>query len=62
MLRYLWQFVGGKPKKNKWKSLKAIPPKTAASEAMSKDLKKARLLLRRLDDLLRFHAGRRDGE
>jgi DNA-3-methyladenine glycosylase I len=38
--RYIWQFVGGKPKKNKWKSLKEIPAKTAESDAMSKDLKK----------------------
>jgi len=38
--RYIWQFVDGKPKKNKWKSLKEIPPKTAESDAMSKDLKK----------------------
>jgi len=38
--RYIWQFVEGKPKKNKWKSLKEIPPKTAESDAMSKDLKK----------------------
>jgi len=38
--RYIWQFVDGKPQKNKWKSLKAIPPKTTESDAMSKDLKK----------------------
>jgi DNA-3-methyladenine glycosylase I len=38
--RYIWQFVDGKPKKNKWESLKEIPPKTAESDAMSKDLKK----------------------
>ncbi len=38
--RYIWQFVDGKPQKNKWKSLKEIPPKTAESDAMSKDLKK----------------------
>ncbi|RIK72332.1 DNA-3-methyladenine glycosylase I [candidate division KSB1 bacterium] len=38
--RYIWQFVGGKPKQNRWKSLKEIPAKTAASDAMSKDLKK----------------------
>ncbi len=36
---YIWQFVGGKPKQNRWKSLKEIPPKTAESDAMSKDLK-----------------------
>lgn len=37
--RYLWQFVSGKPKINHWKNLKEIPPKTAESDAMSKDLK-----------------------
>lgn len=37
---YIWQFVGGKPIKNKWKSLKQIPAQTAESDAMSKDLKK----------------------
>ena len=38
--RYLWQLVGGKPKINQWKNLKELPPKTAESDAMSKDLKK----------------------
>ena len=37
---YLWQFIGGKPKLNAWKTLKAIPPRTAESEAMSKALTK----------------------
>ena len=37
--KYIWQFVGGKPKVNRWKSLKEIPPKTHESDAMSKDLK-----------------------
>ncbi len=36
---YLWRFVGGKPKINRWKSLKEVPPSTAESDAMSKDLK-----------------------
>ena len=35
---YIWQFVGGKPKKNSWKSVKDIPAKTTESEAMSKNL------------------------
>lgn len=35
---YIWQFVGGKPKVNAWKSLKEIPSKTLESDAMSKDL------------------------
>ncbi|MGH2567204.1 MAG: DNA-3-methyladenine glycosylase I [Bacteroidota bacterium] len=37
---YIWQFVGGKQKVNRWKSLKQIPPTTPQSEAMSRDLKK----------------------
>lgn len=35
---YIWQFVGGKPKVNAWRSLKQIPAKTPESDAMSKDL------------------------
>ena len=35
---YIWQFVGGKPKQNTWKTLKEIPSKTAESETMSRDL------------------------
>src|SRR5579864_6191470 len=36
---YIWQFVGGKPRINKRTSLREIPPRTAESDAMSKDLK-----------------------
>jgi DNA-3-methyladenine glycosylase I len=35
---YSWRFVGGKPKVNRWRSLKQIPAKTRGSEAMSRDL------------------------
>ena len=35
---YIWQFVNGNPKKNAWKTTGEIPPKTAESNAMSKDL------------------------
>ena len=38
--RYIWQFVDGAPKRNSWRSLKQIPPSTAASGAMSRDLKR----------------------
>lgn len=38
--RYIWQFVGGKPKINHWKSSQRLPARTAESDAMSKDLKK----------------------
>ena len=37
---YIWQFVGGKPKVNRWRTFKEIPARTAESDAMSKDLKK----------------------
>ena len=38
--KYIWSFVGGKPIKNRWKTLKEIPVSTAESDAFSKDLKK----------------------
>ena len=38
--RYIWQFVGGKPRVNKWKSMRQVPASTAESDAMSKDLKR----------------------
>lgn len=37
---YIWHFVDNKPIQNHWEALKQIPPKTAVSDAMSKDLKK----------------------
>jgi len=38
--RYIWQFVGGQPRVNRWKTLKEVPPHTVESDTMSKDLKK----------------------
>jgi DNA-3-methyladenine glycosylase I len=38
--KYIWQFVGGKPKQNAWKTHARLPAKTAESDAMSKDLQK----------------------
>ena len=38
--RYQWQFVGGAPIQNGWKTHKQIPTSTPESDAMSKDLKK----------------------
>ena len=37
---YLWSFVGGAPKMNRYRTLGDIPPETAESKAMSKDLKR----------------------
>ena len=36
---YIWQFVGGKPRINKWRSGQRVPARTEESDAMSKDLK-----------------------
>lgn len=36
--RYIWSFVGGKPKINRLRSMKDLPAKTKVSDAMSKDL------------------------
>jgi DNA-3-methyladenine glycosylase I len=38
--KYIWQFVGGSPKQNAWKTHKQLPAKTTISDAMSKDLQK----------------------
>lgn len=38
--QYIWKFVGGKPIKNSWQTLKDVPVTTPESDAMSKDLKK----------------------
>lgn len=36
--RYAWSFVGGKPRRNGWKTLGQIPAATDESRALSKDL------------------------
>jgi DNA-3-methyladenine glycosylase I len=38
--KYIWQFVGGKPKINSWRAGQRVPASTPESDAMSKDLKK----------------------
>jgi DNA-3-methyladenine glycosylase I len=38
--QYIWGFVGNVPIQNAWKSIKEVPAKTSASDAMSKDLKR----------------------
>ena len=37
---YLWSFVDSEPLVNRWRKIGEIPPETAESKAMSKDLKK----------------------
>src|SRR6202795_1840501 len=38
--RYIWQFVGGKPRVNAWRLGRGIPASTPESDAMGRDLKK----------------------
>ena len=38
---YIWQFVGGAPKINRWRRLAEIPATTPESDLMSRTLKKA---------------------
>ena len=35
---YLWRFVSGRPRINRWKTIRAVPAETAESHALSKDL------------------------
>jgi len=37
---YLWSFVGGKPKQNRWRRMAQLPARTTESDAMSRDLVK----------------------
>jgi DNA-3-methyladenine glycosylase I len=37
--RYLWEFVGGRPRVNRWTGMKQVPARTAQSDALSKDLR-----------------------
>ena len=37
---YIWSFVGGQPRQNAWRSMKAVPARTVESDAMSKNLKR----------------------
>lgn len=35
---YVWRFMGGKPKQNRWRTIKQLPAKTEESDALSQDL------------------------
>ncbi len=36
---FIWTFIGGKPRRNRWSSTIAVPANTAESDAMSDELK-----------------------
>jgi DNA-3-methyladenine glycosylase I len=37
--RYIWRLVGDRPRLNRWRNLRQIPPRTKESDAMSVDLR-----------------------
>jgi len=37
---YVWRFVGGRPRKNAWRTLREVPVRTPESDALSKDLQR----------------------
>ena len=38
--RYVWRFVDGRPRQNRWRTMAEVPAETAESRAMSRDLKR----------------------
>ena len=38
--RYVWAFVGGRPIRNAWRTLREVPAETEESRALSRDLKR----------------------
>jgi DNA-3-methyladenine glycosylase I len=36
---YVWRFVGGTPRQNRWRAMRDVPATTPESDALSKDLK-----------------------
>ena len=38
--RYVWQFVSGRPKRNRFKTVSEVPARSAESDAMSQDLRR----------------------
>jgi DNA-3-methyladenine glycosylase I len=37
---YVWRFVGGEPRQNAWQALRDVPPRTAESDDLSRDLRR----------------------
>lgn len=37
---YIWSFVDGRPRENRWRFIQEVPSSTPQSDAMSKDLRK----------------------
>ena len=37
--RFVWEFVGGRPRQNRWRTIKEVPSRTPESDALSRVLK-----------------------
>ena len=59
---YIWQFVGGKPKVNQWKTMKRDPRSIERVRRHERGPEKAWVQVCRFHHLLCLHASRRDGE
>jgi len=59
---YCWRFVDGRPKLNRWKTVRQIPATSPESDAFSRDPQASRIQFRWFDDRLCPHAGRRNGK
>ena len=59
---YMWQFVGGQPRVNAWRTMAEIPAETEESRRFQQRPDPARLPLRRPHHHLRPHAGGRHGQ
>ncbi len=60
--RYVWTFVGGKPKKNSWRKSQHVPCDSPESDALSKDLKKRGFRFVGTTICYALHASRRYGQ
>ena len=59
---YLWSFVGGKPKQNRWRRMAQVPARHHRIRRDEPRSRQARIQVRRLNDLLRVDASDRHGQ
>ena len=60
--RYIWQFVGGQPLRNRWTGLDQMPARIRGVGPDEQGSAKPRIPFRRFHHLLRLHASRRNGQ
>ena len=60
--KYLWSFVGGKPKQNRWRRMSQVPAKTDRIRRDEPRSLEARVQIRWVNHLLCVDASNRDGQ